>query len=141
MTQERDRHLEMLREAASAAEKGQTDRALDLFLGARLGDGWRERMPKPRLGAIRRAAGNLGPLLAGLSAGWLSGDALGRIRMPATVLTSETAPALERDMAERLASLLPRASIEHIQIAVDDRWVQGAGWDAAIARALIVGSN
>ncbi|MBW3634403.1 MAG: alpha/beta hydrolase, partial [Chloroflexi bacterium] len=52
-------HLEMLQEIAAAAEKGQMDRALDLFLGARIGADWGGRFSKPRLGAIRRAAGNL----------------------------------------------------------------------------------
>ena len=59
-------HLEMMQEAADLAEKGQTDRALDLFLGARIGADWRDRFSKPRLGAIRRSAGNLAPLLAGM---------------------------------------------------------------------------
>ena len=58
----------MMQEAAVLAEKGQTDRALDLFLGARIGADWRERFSKPRLGAIRRSAGNLAPLLAGMTA-------------------------------------------------------------------------
>ena len=58
-------HLEMMQEAAILAEKGKADRALDLFLGARIGADWRDRFSKPRLGAIRRSAGNLAPLLAG----------------------------------------------------------------------------
>src|SRR4051812_3963003 len=52
-------HLEMMQEAADLAAKGQMDRALDLFLGARIGTDWRDRFSKPRLGAIRRSAGNL----------------------------------------------------------------------------------
>ena len=39
------------RAAADAADKGRTDRALDLLLDARWGPGWRDRLPRPRLAA------------------------------------------------------------------------------------------
>ncbi|HET7092572.1 MAG TPA: alpha/beta fold hydrolase, partial [Thermomicrobiales bacterium] len=50
-------------EATALASKGQTDRALDRWLDPVWGRGWRERLPRARLGAIRRHAGALGPLL------------------------------------------------------------------------------
>ncbi|MGH2614079.1 MAG: alpha/beta fold hydrolase [Thermomicrobiales bacterium] len=133
---EHGRHLAMLQDAATASAKGQTDRALDLFLGDRSGEGWRDQLPKPRAGAIRRSAGNLAPLLAGLAADSLSQDALGRIGAPTTILVSEQASALDRDMVERLASLLSRASIERILIDDDLPSPQGSEWLPALARAL-----
>ncbi|HEU5433767.1 MAG TPA: alpha/beta fold hydrolase, partial [Thermomicrobiales bacterium] len=46
-------------EAAALANKGQTDRALDRWLDPPWGRGWRDRLPRARLGAIRRHAGAL----------------------------------------------------------------------------------
>ena len=101
-------HLEMMQEAAGLAEKGQTDRALDLFLGARIGADWRDRFSKPRLGAIRRSAGNLAPLLTGMITA-IDLHALERLDMPIVLLVKENAEALERGTVETLASLVPRA--------------------------------
>ena len=99
----------MMQEAADLAEKGQMDRALDLFLGARMGTDWRDRFSKPRLGAIRRSAGNLAPLLAGTVAAPIDRDALRRLDMPVVLLVKDDAEVLERVTVETLASLLPRA--------------------------------
>ncbi len=136
---ERARHREMLHEAATAAEKGSTDRALDLVFGARLGENWRDRLPKTRLGAIRRAAGNLAPLLVGVAAEPFGRAALERVDAPVTILLGENASVYDRGTAELLASLVPHARIE--QVHVDDgdsvQAGDGAGWIPAIARALI----
>ena len=99
-------HLEMMQEAAALAEKGQTDRALDLFLGARIGADWRDRFSKPRLGAIRRSAGNLAPLLAGMVGAPIDPDALTSLDMPVVLLVKDDAEILERVTVETLVVAL-----------------------------------
>jgi len=129
-------HLEMMHEAAVLAEKGQADRALDLFLGTRIGADWRDRFSKPRVGAIRRSAGNLAPLLAGAVAGPIDPDALMNLDMPATLLVKDDAEVLVRDTVETLAALLPRARIETLPRESNEQTASGLEWIEAIAEAL-----
>jgi hypothetical protein len=126
----------MMREAADMAEKGQLDRALDLFLAARIGADWRDRYSKPRLGAIRRSAGNLAPLLAGTMSP-ITRDALNNLDMPAVLLVRDDAAAVERVTVETLASLLPRARITTLPAEPHDELASGSGWTEAIAEALL----
>jgi pimeloyl-ACP methyl ester carboxylesterase len=128
-------HLEMMQEAAGLAEKGQTDRALDLFLGARIGANWRDRFSKPRLGAIRRSAGNLAPLLAGTITA-IDPDALERLDIPIVLLVKENAEALERGTVETLVSLVPHAQITTVPLQSNEQLVSGSEWMEAIAEAL-----
>jgi pimeloyl-ACP methyl ester carboxylesterase len=121
-------HLEALAAAASAAEKGQTDRALDLFLDERRGAAWRERLPKPRLGAIRRSAASLGALLAGILAEPIGRQALRDLTVPVTLLVSDDASPLERGSVEAVTAVLPRARIEPLASV--------AGVDADLAPAM-----
>ena len=107
-------HASALREAATAASKGLTDRALDLVLDARVGAGWQSRLSRPRLGAIRRAAANLGPLLAGVDASPPNHDAVRHVSAPTTLVTSAVAPPVERWTVDTLALLLPRARVATI---------------------------
>ena len=130
-------HLEIVREAANAAEKGQIDRALDLFLSARIGADWRGRFSKPRLGAIRRAAGNLAPLLAGMANEPVDRDALKNLDAPVTLLIRDDAQLLERGTVDALASHLPRARIETISPDNERHSDPGAEWTEAVARALL----
>ena len=129
-------HLEMMREAADLAEKGQMDRALDLFLGTRMGADWRDRFAKPRLGAIRRSAGNLAPLLAGTISP-IPPDALDSLDMPVVLLVRDDAVVLERVTVETLASLLPRARVTTLPPQSDDQPASGSGWTEAIVEALL----
>ena len=129
-------HLEMMQEAALLAEKGQTDRALELFLGARIGGDWRDRYSKPRLGAIRRSAGNLAPLLAGTAAP-IDSDALRRLDMPVVLLVHEDAEDLECVTVETLASLMPRARVATVPLGVDEELGSGSEWVEAIAEVLL----
>lgn len=128
--------LEMMQEVAVLAEKGQTDRALDVFQGARNGADWRDRFSKPRLGAIRRSAGNLAPLLAGMVGAPIDPDALKRLDVPVELLVQPDAEVLERATAETLASLLPRARITTIPPQPIDQLASGSEWTEAIAEAL-----
>ena len=132
-------HLEMLQEAAAAAEKGQMDRALDLFLGARMGADWRDRFSKPRLGAIRRAAGNLAPLLTGIAADTIDRDALAKLDTPVSLLVKEEATTPERGTVDVLASLLFRSKIVTVPAPFLDQPASGSGseWTEAIAHALL----
>jgi pimeloyl-ACP methyl ester carboxylesterase len=105
-------HLAVLREAAVAADKGLTDRALDHYLGARFGSGWQQRLSKPRLGAIRRSAGSLAPLLATLSAERIDRDALRDLAAPLTIFIEPDAMPMVLWSSEALTSFLPHARIE-----------------------------
>jgi pimeloyl-ACP methyl ester carboxylesterase len=129
-------HLEMMQEAAVLAEKGQTDRALDLYLGARIGADWRDSFSKPRLGAIRRSAGNLAPLLAGTIGAPIDPDALTSLDMPVELLVQDDAEVLPRVTVETLASLLPRARIATLPRASNEQLAGGPEWIEAIAEAL-----
>ena len=102
------RHLEAMRAAAAAAAKGQIDRALDLYLGARLGAAWRGQMPRPRLAAARRAAANLGPLLTSAINGPVEARVLATMTGPMTLLLRQDAPTHTVTTAEILAESVPR---------------------------------
>lgn len=120
---------EVIREAAQAADRGQTERALDLYLDLRIGQGWRQALPKARLGAIRRAVGNLAPLLTGLTDEPVSRDELSRLDIPMMLLHRANAPAVERGTIEALASLLSRARIAPVAMVegtalAPDAWLE-----------------
>jgi hypothetical protein len=114
------------------------DRALDLFLGARIGTDWRDRFSKPRLGAIRRSAGNLAPLLAGTVGAPVDLDALKRLDMPVVLLVKEDAEVLEHLAVETLGSLVPRARITTVPAQSTEQLASGWEWTEAIAEALLV---
>lgn len=102
------------RAAAEMADKGQPDRALDLLLDAGWGPGWRDRLPRPRLGAVRRHAGALPPLLAALAADDPSAAELAAVTAP-TLLVAGAAPApIERFAADRLLAALPNVRLVHL---------------------------
>jgi pimeloyl-ACP methyl ester carboxylesterase len=128
-------HLEMMQEAAGLAEKGQMDRALDLFLGARIGADWRDRFSKPRLGAIRRSAGNLAPLLTGMITA-IDPHGLERLDMPIALLVKENAGALERSAVETLVSLVPRAQVTTVPLQSNEQLASGSEWTEAITETL-----
>ena len=129
-------HLEMMQEAAVLAEKGQADRALDVFLAARMDANWRDHFSKPRLGAIRRSAGNLVPLLAGTVGAPIDPDALTSLDMPVGLLVRDDAEVLERVTVETLVSLLPRARITTLPRDSNKQVAGGPEWTEAIVEAL-----
>ncbi|MGI9253688.1 MAG: alpha/beta fold hydrolase, partial [Thermomicrobiales bacterium] len=77
---------ETLATASKAAYKGMTDRALDTLLDPRLGPGWRARMERPRLAAIKRYGGALGAILAGAEGQEPAPEAIAALTMPAILL-------------------------------------------------------
>jgi pimeloyl-ACP methyl ester carboxylesterase len=129
-------HLEMMHEAADLAEKGHMDRALDLFLGMRIGADWRDHFSKPRLGAIRRSAGNLAPLLAGTTSP-ITPDALNSLDMPVVLLLKDDAEVLERATVKTLASLIPGARTAMLPPEPVARLAGGSEWTVAIVKALL----
>jgi pimeloyl-ACP methyl ester carboxylesterase len=129
-------HLEMMQEAAGLAEKGQADRALDVYLGARIDANWRDHFSKPRLGAIRRSAGNLAPLLAGTVGAPIDPDALTSLDMPVGLLVQDDAEVLDRVTVETLVSLLPGARITTLPRDSNEQLASGPEWIEAIVEAL-----
>jgi pimeloyl-ACP methyl ester carboxylesterase len=126
-------HLTVIQEAAVAADKGLTDRALDLYLGARLGSGWRERLAKPRLGAIRRSTGSLAPFLATLAAERVDRDVLPNLTAPLTIFVEPNAMPMVGWTAEALTSFLPNARVVRTDappgsaLGDDQHWATEAG--------------
>ena len=129
--------LEALRGAAEAAAKGQIDRALDLYFAARMGAGWRDRLPKARYAAARRAAVNLGPLLMGAIDSPAEGRALRAITVPVTLLMREDAPSIEELTVEILAESLPHARVERVLPGAGEPAECDPVWVSQIARALL----
>jgi pimeloyl-ACP methyl ester carboxylesterase len=97
-----DADAEAAAEAAALAHKGQIDRALDRWLDPLWGPGWRERLPRGRLGAIRRHAGAIGALLAGASTHAPPPALLARLDLPLLILLAADADPLARAIADRL---------------------------------------
>jgi pimeloyl-ACP methyl ester carboxylesterase len=129
------RQAEIVREAGLAASKGLTERAVDLYLGMRLGEGWRDSLPKPHLAAMRRAVGSLGPHLTGLTSESLESEALRHLDVPVTLLFSAAANPDERDTVAALALLLPRSRTELVPLATKMAMAPDP-WMEAIAMAL-----
>ena len=126
-------HLEALSQAADASYKGLTDRALDLYPGVRWGTGWRDHIPRPRLGAIRRSAPSLAALLTTLGQA-ATGETLAAVQTPVTMLVRRNSRNAEQWNAEALALRVPGAGILNVEI--------GAGippadvWTSSIVKAL-----
>jgi pimeloyl-ACP methyl ester carboxylesterase len=126
-------HLEALSQAADASYKGLTDRALDLYPGVRWGTGWRDHIPKARLGAIRRSAPSLAALLTTLGQS-ATDETLAAVHTSVTMLVRRDSRNAEQWNAEALALRIPGAGVLNVEI--------GAGippaevWTAAIVKAL-----
>lgn len=127
-------HLEALAQAGDAAYKGLTDRALDLYPGVRWGTGWRDRVPKHRLAAIRRGAANLSPLLALLGAAESDLEMLHRINLPVTIFTRRNGPQFEQWNAEALSLHVAGCGIQNVILPAGDS--TPAAWSAAIQKTL-----
>jgi pimeloyl-ACP methyl ester carboxylesterase len=104
------------REAGDAAYKGLTDKALDGYIGPRWGPSWRQEITKPRFGAVRRHAGALAGILPALDAFKIDRADLRAITVSTLLLIAEDTTPVARITTERLASLLPNASLECIRL-------------------------
>jgi pimeloyl-ACP methyl ester carboxylesterase len=130
-------HLAALKEAVREAAVGRTDPALDLLLNARAGAGWRERLPKPRLGAIRRAAPSLGPLLGAIDTAPPDWAALRQLAAPITLLRREDALPIERWTIEAIVAQLPAATVVTVPAASGDALVISPDMTEAMVRAVV----
>ncbi len=119
------------REASDAAYKGLADRALKVYLDRRWGEGWAERLARPRQAAIRRNVLALSPSLDALDAYRLSGEEVAGIPTPARVVSGATAPLAERTVAARLGAWLPRGRTVYVAELPEGAPFSGAG-EAAI---------
>lgn len=126
-------HLEALSQAADASYKGLTERALDLYPGVRWGTGWRDHIPKPRLGAIRRSAPSLSALLTTLGQS-ATDETLAAVRTPVTMLVRRTSRNAEQWNAEVLALRIPGAGILNVDAGTGIP--PADAWTAAIIKAL-----
>jgi len=106
---------EGLSAASLAASKGMTDRALDALLDPRLGPGWRARMDRRRLAAIKRYGDALGAILTGAEGNEPAPEAIAALAMPALVLRRRDALDLDARVAARLAALLPAGRGEALE--------------------------
>jgi pimeloyl-ACP methyl ester carboxylesterase len=119
------------REAAEAAYKGLADRALTLYLDRRWGEGWAQRLARPRQAAIRRNVLALSASLDALDGYRLSAEEAAGIWTPARVVSAATAPLAERTVATRLGTWLPRGRTVFVAELPGGAPFSGAG-EAAI---------
>lgn len=119
---EPDAEVAMAREAArtantaasEAAYKGLADRALTLYLDRRWGEGWADRLPRPRLAAVRRNVLALSASLDALGRYRVLPEDLAAIATPALVVAAATSPLAERTVAARIGSWLPRGRTVYV---------------------------
>ncbi len=102
------------RAASDASYKGLADRALSLYLDARWGADWNERLSRPRAAAVRRNVLALSPSLDALDRYRLLPEDIEQIAIPARVLAAATSPAPVRVIARRLGEWLPRGRAVYI---------------------------
>jgi pimeloyl-ACP methyl ester carboxylesterase len=100
--------------ASEAAYKGLADRALSLYLDRRWGEGWAQRLPRPRLAAVRRNVLALSASLDALDRYRVLSEQLGQIMVPARIIAAATSPLAERTVAARLGAWLPRGRTVYV---------------------------
>ncbi|HWV23154.1 MAG TPA: alpha/beta hydrolase [Thermomicrobiales bacterium] len=109
IVQVREEARQANREAADASYRQLADKALNGYLDRRWGEGWRERLPKPRLAAVRRSMPALAASLDALERFRMLPEHLEGVTFPVLIVTAENTPVAERFMADRLTSWLPTA--------------------------------
>jgi len=102
------------RAAAEAAYKGLADRALALYLDARWGEGWAERLTRPRAAAVRRNVLALSASLDALDRYRILPEEISQIVVPARVVAAATSPTTVRQIAQRLGTWLPRGRAVYV---------------------------
>lgn len=108
---ERDEEIAALREearhanrqAADDSYKGLADRALNGYLDRRWGMGWRDRLTRPRLAAVRRSMPALAASLDALDRFRILPEHMENVPFPVLIVTGEDTPAAEQEIASRLA--------------------------------------
>jgi len=117
--------------AADAAYKGLADRALSLYLDRRWGEVWAQRLPRPRLAAVRRNVLALSASLDALDRYRVLPEQLGEIMVPTRIVVAAASPLAERTVAARLGEWLPRGRTVYVADLPGGAPLTGAG-EAAI---------
>ena len=125
------------RDAADAAYKGLTDRALDRYLDPRWGSGWRERLARPRLGAVRRHAASLAGTLDALDGLEVGAEDTAAVPVPTLVACRLEAPPLVRGTAARLAARLPGCRLVDLPAALSPEDPLGGPAGVALVDLLV----
>jgi len=102
------------RTASDAAYKGIADRAMTMYLDARWGEGWQDRLSRPRAAAVRRNLLALSGSLDALDRYRILPEEVAAITVPARVLAAATSPAPVRQIAQRMGTWLPRGRAVYI---------------------------
>ena len=102
------------RSASEAAYKGLADRALSLYLDARWGEDWAERLPRPRAAAVRRNLLALSASLDALDRYRILPEEVAGITTPARVVSAATSPETVRQITKRMGTWLPRGRAVYI---------------------------
>lgn len=97
------------RQAADDSYKDLADKALNGYLDRRWGAGWRDRLPKPRLAAVRRSMPALAASLDALERFRILPEHVEDVAFPVLVVTAEDTPDAEKLIADRLANWIPGA--------------------------------
>ncbi|HEV2073879.1 MAG TPA: alpha/beta fold hydrolase [Thermomicrobiales bacterium] len=95
------------REAADHSYKGLADKALNRYLDRRWGQGWQDRLTKPRLAAVRRSVQALSASLDAEERFRILPEHLEALASPVLVVTGEDSPEAEQHIADRIASWIP----------------------------------
>jgi pimeloyl-ACP methyl ester carboxylesterase len=112
VAREEARHA--FRAASEAAYKGLADRALSLYLDARWGPGWSERLSGPRAAAVRRNVLALSASLDALDRYRILREEIMQIVVPTRVVAAATSPATVRQIAQRMGGWLPRGRAVYV---------------------------
>lgn len=99
------------RQAADDSYKGLADKALNGYLDRRWGTGWRERLTRPRLAAVRRSMPGLAASLDALERFRILPEHLEAIPFPVLIVTGKNTAAVEKLIADRLAGWIPGADV------------------------------
>jgi pimeloyl-ACP methyl ester carboxylesterase len=102
------------RSASDAAYKGLADKALHLYLDARWGEGWQERLSRPRAAAVRRNLLALSPSLDALDRYRILPEEIQQVLTPTRVVAAATSPATVRAITQRLGAWLPRGRAVYV---------------------------
>lgn len=97
------------REASDASYKGLADKALNRYLDRRWGKGWADRLPRPRLAAVRRSVEALSPSLDAAERFRILPEHLAGVSFPVLIVIGEDTPEVERAIAAQLATWIPGA--------------------------------
>jgi 3-oxoadipate enol-lactonase len=102
------------RAASDAAYKGLADRALGYYLDARWGEGWKDRLSRPRAAAVRRNLLALSASLDALDRYRILPEEVSGVAIPTRVLAAATSPDTVRQISQRLGTWLPRGRVVYI---------------------------